>query len=57
MKMLACYKIWSILSARRKERGATATTTEMMPRQHSDDPTTHRDVGAKESVDVRNMQE
>ena len=26
--------------------------TEMVPRQHSDDPTTRRDVGAKESVDV-----
>ena len=35
--------------------GATEMTTEMVPRQHSDDPTTRRDVGAKESVDVRNM--
>ena len=32
------------------ERGATATTTEMVPRQHSDDPTTHLDTGAKEQV-------
>ena len=32
---------------------AAATTTEMVPRQHSDDPTTHQDVGAKESVDVQ----
>ena len=47
--------IRSIWSPWRKELGATATKTEMMPWQHSGDPTTRRDVGAKESVDVRNM--
>ena len=30
--------------------------TEMVPQQHSDDPTTHWDVSAKESVDLQNMQ-
>ena len=44
------------LSPWRNERGATAMTTKMVPRQHSDDLTTRRDVGAKESVDVQNMQ-
>ena len=39
------------LSPWRNKKGATATTMEMVPRQHSDDPTTRRDVGAKESVD------
>ena len=28
----------------------------MVPRQHFDDPTTRRDVGAKETVGERNMQ-
>ena len=31
----------SIWSPWRNKRGATATTTEMVPRQHSGDPTTH----------------
>ena len=39
-----------------EERGATATNPKMMPRQHNGDPTTRRDVGAKEIVDERNMQ-
>ena len=30
--------------------GVTTTTTEMVPRQHSDDPTTHWDTDAKEQV-------
>ena len=38
------------LSPWRNERGATATTTELVPRQHSDDPITHLDTGAKEQV-------
>ena len=38
------------LSLWRNERGAMATTTEMVPRQHSDDPTTHLDTGAKGQV-------
>ena len=44
------------LVATTERKGATATTTEMVPRQHSDDPTTHRDVGAKESGHERVMQ-
>ena len=36
--------------------GATATRTEMVSWQHFDDPTTRRDVGAKESVHVQKMQ-
>ena len=48
--------LWSIWSPWRNERGATATITKMVPRQHSDDPTTHWDTSAKESVDVRYMQ-
>ena len=49
-------KIWGISHRGGNERGATATTTEMVPRQHFDDPTTRQDVVAKESVDVQNMQ-
>ena len=37
-------------------KGCHGGETEMDPRQHPDDPTTHRDVGANESVDVQNMQ-
>ena len=48
--------LWSIWSPWWNKRGATTTTTKMVPRQHSGDLTTRRDVGAKESVDVRNMQ-
>ena len=40
-----------------ERKGAMATTTEMVPWQHSDDPTTHQDVGANEGVDVWNTQE
>ena len=49
MKMLtwACYEV---LSPWRNERGATATTTKMVPRQHSDDLITHWDTGGKEQV-------
>ena len=45
MKMLtwACYEAFVTVA----ERKATTTTTKMVPRQHSDDPTTHRDVGVK----------
>ena len=35
------------LSPWRNKRGATTTTTKMMPRQHSDDPITHWDIDAK----------
>ena len=34
----------------RKERGATMANPKMMLQQHSDYPTTRRDVGAKEQV-------
>ena len=47
----------SIWSPWRNERGATAMITKMVPRQHSDDPTTRRDVGAKESGRERVMQD
>ena len=47
--------LWSICHRGGNERGATATTTEMVPRQHSDDPTTHQDVGANKSVDLRKI--
>ena len=48
--------IRGIWSPRRNKTGATATNPKMMPRQHNGDPTTRRDVGAKETVDERNMQ-
>ena len=44
------------LSSWRNKTGATATNPKMMPRQHISDPTTHRDVGAKEIVGERVMQ-
>ena len=46
----------SIWSPWRNERGATTMTTQMVPRQYFDDPTTRRDVGAKESGRERVMQ-
>ena len=39
-----------------ERKGCHGGETEMVPWQHFDDPTTRRDVDAKESVDVRNMQ-
>ena len=42
--------IRSIWSPWRNETGATATTMEMVPRQHSNDATTRQGVDAKESV-------
>ena len=39
-----------------EQKGCHGGDTEMVPRQHSDDPTTHHDVGANESVNVQNMQ-
>ena len=39
-----------------EQKGCTATITKMVPRQHSSDPTTRRDVGAKESGRERGMQ-
>ena len=37
-------------------KGCHDGETEMVPGQHNGDPTTRRDVGAKEIVDERNMQ-
>ena len=56
MEMLTSNMIGSIWSPWHNKRGATATITKMVPRQHSDDPTTRRDVGAKESGRERVMQ-
>ena len=56
MKMLT-RALRSIWSPWRNKKGATATNPKMMPRHHSGDPTTHRDVHAKESVGERVMQD
>ena len=48
--------IRSIWSPWRNQMGATERITKMVPWQHFDDPTTHRDVSAKESGRERVMQ-